>query len=165
MSKVALIRCESYEYGKVRSAIRHGLNLIGGAEIFVKKGQRLLLKPNLLVGEAPEKCVTTHPAVFRAVAEIIKETGAVVSYGDSPAIGSTSAAARKCGIRAEAEDLTLGFATCCALGKIEFAFNPSGMHRKLYTCLGQLHATVAAQEKRPREEPFELGNTDRKRRL
>lgn len=105
MSKVALIRCESYEYEGVRSAVARGLDLIGGAGKFVKQGQRLLLKPNLLVGEAPEKCVNTHPSVFRAVAEIFKATGAVVSYGDSPAIGSTSSAAKKCGIFAVAEDL------------------------------------------------------------
>jgi len=105
MPKVALIRCESYQYEDVRRAVVRGLGLIGGAEKFVKQGQRLLLKPNLLIGEAPEKCVTTHPSVFRAVAEIIKETGAAVSYGDSPAIGSTSSAARKCGIRTVAEDL------------------------------------------------------------
>ena len=86
MSKVALIQCESYEYDEVRSAVARGLDLIGGAGKFVKQGQRLLLKPNLLVGEAPEKCVNTHPSVFRAVAEIFKATGAVVSYGDSPAI-------------------------------------------------------------------------------
>ena len=107
MPKVALIRCESYEYEKVRSAVGRGFDLIGGVGIFVKQRQRLLLKPNLLIGEAPEKCVTSHPAVFRAVAEIIKETGVVVSYGDSPAIGSTSSAARKCGIRAVAEDLDI----------------------------------------------------------
>ena len=105
MSKVALIRCESYEYEEVKSAVVRGLDLIGGAGKFVKQGQRLLLKPNLLVGEAPEKCVNTHPSVFRAVAEIFKATGAVMSYGDSPAIGSTSSAARKCGILAVAEDL------------------------------------------------------------
>lgn len=105
MQKVALIRCESYNHEDVRSAVVRGLGLIGGVEKFVKRGQRLLLKPNLLIGEAPEKCVTTHPSVFRAVAETIKETGAVLSYGDSPAIGSMSSAAKKCGIRAVAEDL------------------------------------------------------------
>ena len=30
MPKVALIRCESYEYGNVRGAVVRGLDLIGG---------------------------------------------------------------------------------------------------------------------------------------
>jgi uncharacterized protein (DUF362 family) len=102
MSKVALIRCESYDYDEVKKAVARGLGLIGGTEKFVKSGQKVLLKPNLLVGELPEKCVNTHHTVFRAVAEIFKETGALLSYGDSPAIGSTASAARKCGIQAVA---------------------------------------------------------------
>jgi|ERR1035437_3084598 uncharacterized protein (DUF362 family)/NAD-dependent dihydropyrimidine dehydrogenase PreA subunit len=105
MSKVALIRCESYDYDEVKKAVVRGLELIGGAEKFVKSGQKVLLKPNLLVGELPGKCVNTHHTVFRAVAEIFKETGARLSYGDSPAIGSTASAARKCGIQAVAEEL------------------------------------------------------------
>jgi len=105
MSKVALIRCESYDYDEVKKAVVRGLELIGGAEKFVKSGQKVLLKPNLLVGELPGKCVNTHHTVFRAVAEIFKETGARLSYGDSPAIGSTASAARKCGIQAIAEEL------------------------------------------------------------
>jgi len=51
MSKVVLIRCESYDYDEVKKAIVRGLGLIGGAEKFVKSGQKVLLKPNLLVKE------------------------------------------------------------------------------------------------------------------
>ena len=105
MSKVALIRCESYDYDEVKKAVVRGLGLIGGALKFVKSGQKVILKPNLLVGELPEKCVNTHHTVFRAVAEIFKETGARLSYGDSPAIGSMLSAARKCGIKAVAKEL------------------------------------------------------------
>lgn len=105
MSKVALIRCESYDYDEVKKAVIRGLELIGGAGKFVKSGQKVILKPNLLVGELPEKCVNTHHTIFRAVAEIFKETGIRLSYGDSPAIGSMESAARKCGIQAVADEL------------------------------------------------------------
>jgi uncharacterized protein (DUF362 family)/Pyruvate/2-oxoacid:ferredoxin oxidoreductase delta subunit len=107
MAQVALIRCNSYELAEVRAAVRRGLDLLGGAGRFAKKGQKLLLKPNLLVGEAPEKCVNTHHTVFRAAAELFIETGALVSYGDSPAFGSTSFAARRCGIQEAAHDLNI----------------------------------------------------------
>ncbi len=105
MSRVVLIRCVSYEYNEVKASVQRGLGLLGGPGRFVKKGQKLLLKPNLLISELPERCVTTHPAVFRAVAEEFLKTGAVVSYGDSPSFGSTASVAKKCGILAEAEEL------------------------------------------------------------
>jgi len=80
---------------------------LGGASAFVKPSENLLLKVNLLAGDVPEKCVTTHPAVFRAVAEQFLAVGATVRYGDSPGFGSSGAAAKKAGITDEAEALKL----------------------------------------------------------
>lgn len=110
MSKVALIRCESYEYEMVKSSIERGLSFLGGITQFVDKGEKILLKPNLLVGEVPEKCVTTHPAVFKAVAQILIEGGANVSYGDSPAIGKTAKVAKKAGLAEIADELNIKLA-------------------------------------------------------
>jgi uncharacterized protein (DUF362 family)/Pyruvate/2-oxoacid:ferredoxin oxidoreductase delta subunit len=98
MSKVVVLRCESYDFNTVKSVVKNGFDLLGGVAQFAKKGERILLKPNLLIGDVPEKCVNTHPSVFRAVAEIFKSTGALVSYGDSPSFGSALAASRKCGL-------------------------------------------------------------------
>jgi uncharacterized protein (DUF362 family)/NAD-dependent dihydropyrimidine dehydrogenase PreA subunit len=70
----------------------------------VKKGEKILLKPNLLIGDPPEKCVTTHPSVFKAAAEIFKSAGAIMYYGDSPSFGSTLAAAKKAGIADAAQE-------------------------------------------------------------
>lgn len=106
-SKVALVRCNSYEIEEVRMAVSKGLELIGGAGSFVKKGEKILLKVNLLVGEVPEKCVNTHPMVFRAVAELLTAEGAIVQYGDSPGFGSPHAAAKKAGIADVADELKL----------------------------------------------------------
>lgn len=104
-SKVALVKCGSYEHAEVKEAVGKGLELIGGVNSLVKPGEKILLKPNLLAAELPEKCVTTHPAVFKAVAETLMKTGAKISFGDSPALGSPEKAARKAGIMAAAEDL------------------------------------------------------------
>ena len=106
-SKVALVRCNSYEIEEVRMAVSKGLDLIGGAGSFVKKGEKILLKVNLLVGEVPEKCVNTHPMVFKAVAELFTAEGSIVQYGDSPGFGSPHAAAKKAGIAEVAEELKL----------------------------------------------------------
>jgi len=104
MSKVALIRCESYEYDTVKKSIERGLSLLGGISLFVQKGEYILLKPNLLIGEVPEKCVTTHPAVFKAVIDIFMTAGVKITYGDSPAIGKTLKAAKKAGLSQVADE-------------------------------------------------------------
>ncbi len=110
MSKVALIRCESYDDEIVKKSIEKGLALIGGISQFIQKGEKILLKPNLLVAEPPQKCVTTHPAVFKAVAQALIDAKVVVSYGDSPAIGKTLRAAKKAGLAKVADELNIPLA-------------------------------------------------------
>lgn len=110
MSKVALVRCESYEYDEVKAAVEKGLALLGGAEKFAGSGEKILLKPNLLSADPPEKCTTTHYMVFKAVGEVFKRTGAILSYGDSPGIHTPEAAARKSRIAGAAEELGIPLA-------------------------------------------------------
>jgi len=109
-SKVALVRCNSYDISEVRQAVSRGFELIGGAGSFVTQGEHILLKVNLLVGEVPEKCVNTHPAVFRCVAEQFAASGAIVQYGDSPGFGTPYAAAKKSGIAEVAEEMNIALA-------------------------------------------------------
>lgn len=110
MSKVAVIRCESYAYDSVKDAVKRGLELIGGPLAFVQPGEKILLKPNLLSADPPEKCVTTHPVVFKAVAELLQQNGVNLCYGDSPGFGSPEATARKAGIAAAAAELEIEMA-------------------------------------------------------
>jgi len=51
---------------------------------FVKKGERILIKPNLLAPTTPDQAVVTHPAVFESVAELVVEAGGIPLVGDSP---------------------------------------------------------------------------------
>lgn len=110
MSKVALIKCDNYDYNKVKTAVKKGIELIGGIDKIANKNEKILLKPNLLMGFAPEKCVTTHPAVFKAVAEIFKSYFPNVSYGDSPGFGSPSKASQKAGLAKAADELNIKLA-------------------------------------------------------
>jgi uncharacterized protein (DUF362 family) len=109
-AKVSIIRCDSYDNEAVKSSVKKGIELIGGIEQFVKTGENILLKPNLLSADPPEKCTTTHPAVFRAVAELFIEAGANVSYGDSPAFHAPHVAAKKAGLVEVAEALDISLA-------------------------------------------------------
>ncbi len=129
MSKVAIIRCESYAPAEVKVAVERGLELIGGPLNFVKPGEKILLKPNLLAADPPEKCVTTHPAVFKAVGEVFQSAGAEIGYGDSPGFGSPEATARKAGIAAAAAELQIELAD---FQNGEEVFFPEGVQNKKF---------------------------------
>ncbi len=109
-STVAVVVCEGYYYPNVLNAVKRGIQLLGGIPRFCEPGENILLKPNLLAGEPPEKAVTTHPAVFKAAAEVFKEAGARVSYGDSPGLSSPLRAASKAGLHRVAEELAVPLA-------------------------------------------------------
>ncbi|HHV29459.1 DUF362 domain-containing protein [Acetivibrio mesophilus] len=111
MSKVALIRCESYDYNAVKASVKRGLELLGGPHKFAAPDEKILLKPNLLSADPPERCSTTHPSVFKAVAEIFKEAGiSNLTYGDSPGIHKPITAAKKTGLEQAANELGIKLA-------------------------------------------------------
>lgn len=110
MSKVVLVKCSSYEYEEVRAAVKRGLELLGGPQAFAKAGEKILLKPNWIMAVPPERAATTHPAVFKAVAEAFLATGAQLSYGDSPGFASPETASKKTGFTAAAAELGIPLA-------------------------------------------------------
>lgn len=110
MSVVALIPCPDYHPDAVSAAVKSGFNALGGVAGFTSPGETILLKPNLLAGDPPEKAVTVHPEVFRAVAREFQDAGARVTYGDSPARGKPERIARAAGIAAAAKDLGIPLA-------------------------------------------------------
>ncbi|MEE9591313.1 MAG: DUF362 domain-containing protein [Thermodesulfobacteriota bacterium] len=96
--KVAIQRCEVYDSDKVFSALKSSIDLLGGIDLFFKRGERVLLKPNLLVAKPAEAAATTHPSIVKAAISLVKEAGAIPIVGDSPGVGSAIKVARKCGI-------------------------------------------------------------------
>ncbi len=108
--KVSLLNLNNYSPDRVRTAIEALLEPLGGIQAFVKSGQKVLLKPNMLAGKSPEKAVTTHPEIVRAVIQLAQQAGTEVWVGDSPGIGSPEAVARKSGIMAVIEATGAHFA-------------------------------------------------------
>ncbi|MBM3296041.1 MAG: DUF362 domain-containing protein [Candidatus Aminicenantes bacterium] len=84
MSKVSIVRCGSYDPGEVRRAVASAVAPLGGMRAFVRPGARVLLKPNLLIPAAPERAITTHPAVVEAVIGLVREAGGEPFIADSP---------------------------------------------------------------------------------
>ncbi len=72
---VSLARCADYDPARVEQALRAALAPLGGMARFVRAGQRVLLKPNLLIAVPPERAVTTHPAVVEALVRLVQQAG------------------------------------------------------------------------------------------
>lgn len=104
---VSLIRAKSYEQEALRESLTTLLEPLGGIAPFVKRGDRVLLKPNLLTGSRPSKECTTRPELVRAVAEMVIEVGGKPFLGDSPAFGSAKGVAIANGLLPILEDLNI----------------------------------------------------------
>lgn len=108
--RVALVRCNSYDPDELNSAVQSGFEMLGGTRSFFKPGDTLLLKPNILIGDPPEKNTTTHPGVMEAVGKALLAGGVKLTYGDSPAFGPPSVSASLCGLAGAAERLSIPLA-------------------------------------------------------
>lgn len=82
-AKVVLKYCPDYT-ADVELRLREGLAEWGGISAFVKPGQKVFLKVNLLMKKRPEEAVTTHPSVVEAVVRLVQEAGGIPIIGDSP---------------------------------------------------------------------------------
>jgi uncharacterized protein (DUF362 family)/Pyruvate/2-oxoacid:ferredoxin oxidoreductase delta subunit len=104
-SIVSIIRCQNYDEDEVLEGLRKAIGLLGGIGRFVQKGNRVLLKPNLLYGKVPEKAVTTHPSIVKDMIKIVREGGGIPFIGDSPSVGGLLRTAEKAGIKRVADEM------------------------------------------------------------
>jgi len=79
-NNLVCIQKDSYSKLDINSLIAP----LGGMKHFVKKGERVLLKPNLLSPSPVDKAVLTHPSVVSSVAKSVLDAGGVPFIGDSP---------------------------------------------------------------------------------
>ena len=75
-----LVAKEEYDLavisGEPVAATKKALEAIGGISRFVKKGQQVVLKPNMSFARTPDFSATTHPLVVVTVAQACMEAGA-----------------------------------------------------------------------------------------
>ncbi|MDD5458663.1 MAG: DUF362 domain-containing protein [Phycisphaerae bacterium] len=105
-ARVAIIRCGEYDRKKVRTALYRCFELLGGIERFVKAGDNVLIKPNLIAPKSPRYPTQTHPAMIVETARLLKDFGAKPFVADSPAWGSAANCIRT--LRIDEELKTLG---------------------------------------------------------
>jgi uncharacterized protein (DUF362 family) len=62
--------------GEPAAATRKALEAMGGLSRLIKKGQRVIIKPNMSFAKSPDFAATTHPQVVAAAAQACIEAGA-----------------------------------------------------------------------------------------
>ncbi len=97
-STVAVIRCPDYLPDLVATSVLVGLSALGEASRLARPGENILLKPNMLAPDPPERAVTTHPTVLQAVAQLVKASGGHALFGDSPGMARQATVARRSGL-------------------------------------------------------------------
>ena len=92
----------------VEKAVFDALNAIEAKSLMKNQGMKILLKVNLLSAKPPERAVTTHPSVVRAVIRWLKQFNPSKIYvGDSSggsALNSTAVALKTSGIQAVCDE-------------------------------------------------------------
>lgn len=106
-STVSLVRATNYDHSTLPQALNQVLSPWGGMKHFVKPGDRVLLKPNLLTGSRPTKECVTRPELVYWVAKMVQEAGGEPFLGDGPAFGSAKGVAFANGYQAMMEELNL----------------------------------------------------------
>lgn len=89
------IKSASYSQPELKTAVWALLDSCGGRNI--NAGDRVLVKPNLLLPARPESGILTHPDIVAAACEFALQRGAAVLVADSPATGTFQGVIRKGG--------------------------------------------------------------------
>jgi len=85
---VTLTRCADYSESNIAEAIARQFEVLGGVENFLRSGDTVLLKPNLIAPRRRRFATQTDPAVIVETARLLKDFGARPFVGDSPAWGT-----------------------------------------------------------------------------
>ena len=139
MAKVALEKCPDYSPQAVRAALLRCLEPLGGIQHFVKPGMQVALKPNLVMRLPPEAAATTHPAIVRELALLVREAGGTAIVVESPG-GPYSESRLKAaytvgGLVAAGEGTGLEFNYDISETKVD---NPSAKYLRMVTVLKPL---------------------------
>lgn len=80
---VSVLPLADYDGTRARAALEELLSPIGGLD-FVRAGERVVIKANLVSAMKPDAAATTHPVLLAALCDMLAERGAEVIVGDSP---------------------------------------------------------------------------------
>ena len=85
MTKVSLQRCDEYDCPTIKNKVAESFSHIG-FDPSALRGKQVAVKPNLLTASHVDRAVVTHPEMFRAVVQLVKEHGGTPVLVESPAV-------------------------------------------------------------------------------
>lgn len=106
MDTVSIIKCN--RYSDCGEYVRKAVDMIGGMERFIKKGDKVVIKPNLVSRKKPDEAATTHPDFLKAVIMLAEEAGGIVTVAESPGGPYNAAALKSVYSGCEADKAVLG---------------------------------------------------------
>lgn len=83
MAKVVIQECRDYQLDNLMLKINEGIEKLGGWDLFIRPGDRVLLKVNLIGPKPSESAAVTHSEFVRSMIRILKQRGCEVWVGDS----------------------------------------------------------------------------------
>lgn len=75
-----IVKCKDYNEETIRKALKKTVNF----REFVKKEDKVLIKPNLLMAANPDRLITTNPALVKEIIRELNKIGAHIIVADSP---------------------------------------------------------------------------------
>lgn len=79
-----IIKTDTVTEKSIYAMVAKGFEEMGGIQKFVKKGSKVVIKPNIGFNSTPERAHTTNPVLVEAVATMCKKAGATVAIMDRP---------------------------------------------------------------------------------
>jgi uncharacterized protein (DUF362 family) len=76
--------------GTVEDMVNKAVNLAGGLDDIIDKGDRVLIKPNLCCPKSSQTGATTDPRVVLKLVDLVKQVGGIPLVGESPIVGYTT---------------------------------------------------------------------------
>ncbi|MFN3550334.1 MAG: DUF362 domain-containing protein [Endomicrobiia bacterium] len=123
---VVISTCEEYKSTTIYKILKQQINFFNYEKFYNKK---ILLKPNLLSAQKPEKSVTTHPEFLSAVIRLFKCFNCRIFVGDSPSTLNFNEVIKTTGIKDVCEKENVEILNLTTYPKIEFEFNKFGLKK------------------------------------
>lgn len=117
---VFIKRCTSYKNDEVSNAIDA---IFSNFTDIILPGEKVLIKPNMLIAEDPELGAITHPEIIKAVCLKVIEAGAKPFIGDSSAFHSPQKVAKQAGLTDFTEKHNIPIINLTAKKKVYITLN------------------------------------------
>lgn len=84
MEKVSVVKCDKYDVDRIVEIVEHQFVELEADKPIIKSGDKVVIKPNLVMSRSPEEATTTHPTLIAAIIRAVKKRGGMAIIAESP---------------------------------------------------------------------------------